>query len=592
MEKLKQLKTQIENSHGQAALVMVLVVMSVLLIVIASLGLLTYNDLKSIGNTVDSSQSYYVSEAGIEDALYRIVNAKAYTNSYNLSVGNGSTAVNVSGPITSLVITSNGNVNSRFRKLEVAMGTSDTASNVAFNYGVQVGYGGLQMDNNSVINGNVYSNGPVVGCNNGCTVTGTAIAATGAGTIDQDNSSPATPSNSITFGNANSAQDAEQSFQVSADNQVKSVDLYIKKVSTPGDLTVNITNDNSGSPGSTVYATGTLSASSVTTNYGWVTVTFTTNPQLNAGATYWLVLDGGTSASKYYIWGANNAYINGAAYTGQYSGGPYTAQNLDGYFKLSLGGVQNGIDSLDIIGADARAHSITNSHVSANKYCQTTDNSPACNTSQPDPSPQAFPISDANIVAYEAEAQVGGTTSGDVTITTNQSLGPREITGNLTVNGGVTLTVTGTLYVHGYISFGNGSTITLDPGYGTTGGTIVADGYVFIDNLVTFNGSGQTGSYVMLISNNDCNGTNSPTGMSCTTNNSAMYVSNNAGTVILFTPNGQMRFKNNAGAKEATAFRLYLEENATITYQTGLANANFTSGPGAGYQIESWKEIE
>ena len=176
MKTLDLLKGKIKNQAGQSALVMILVVVTVMLVVISSVGVLTYNDLKTIGNVVDSAQSYYTSESGIEDAVYRIANAKNYSTSYTLNVGTGSTQVDVSGPLTALVVTSNGNISSNYRKLEVGLGTTQSTTNVAFNYGVQVGFGGLEMANNSGVNGNVYSNGSITG-SNGAFVTGTAIDA-------------------------------------------------------------------------------------------------------------------------------------------------------------------------------------------------------------------------------------------------------------------------------------------------------------------------------------------------------------------------------------------------------------------------------
>ena len=67
---------------------------------------------------------------------------------------------------------------------------------------------------------------------------------------------------------------------------------------------------------------------------------------------------------------------------------------------------------------------------------------------------------------------------------------------------------------------------------------------------------------------------------------------NNAGAVIINAQKGSVRFSNNSGAKEAVANKLELENNATITYESGLADVNFSSGPSGGWDIISWKEIE
>jgi hypothetical protein len=204
-----------------------------------------------------------------------------------------------------------------------------------------------------------------------------------------------------------------------------------------------------------------------------------------------------------------------------------------------------------------------------------------------------MPISEANVSQFKADAVAGGTISGDYTPSGgSSSLGPKEITGNLTVPGGHILTITGTVWVHGYITLGNSAQVRLHPNYGTYSGLILSDGYIYIDNGVIFSGSGQSGSYIMALTTNDCNGTGSPTGQPCTSNNSAMYVANNAQNVILYAANGQMRLRQNVATYEATAYRLYLEENATVTYESGLADARFSSGPGGTFKILSWQEIE
>lgn len=589
----------IKHEFGQAALVMVLVVMVIILIVIASIGLLTYNDLRTIGNTVSSSQSYYTSEAGIEDALYRIMRGKSYTASYNLTVGSGTTAVSISGPLTSLTVVSTGNVDNRVRKLEVDMGTSESSTDVAFNYGIQVGFGGLSMDNNAGVTGNVYSNGPITGGNSGSYITGTAISANGASAAsDQSNKTPIPPTDSIIFANNSSTEDAAQSFQVSASNTLNRVSFYMRKISTPGDISIAVVNDNGGKPGSTTFATGSIPSNQVTATYGWVDVSnWSANPQLNAGVTYWIVLNASNNSSRYYELAANTAYSNGTASRGVYPGSSWTNTSKDSYFELFLGGAVGSIDSVGVGTAgtgDAWAHSVTNSNVQGTIYCQTgSGNNKACNTSRSDPTSQTFPISDANINQWKAEAGAGTVISGNYTPSSSPvNLGPARITGNLITNNDQIINVQGTLWIEGNLVLGNGTHISLDPAYGTGSGVIVVDGYMSINNGVVFSGSGQTGSYLMTISTNDCNGVGSPSGKACTSSNSAVDLLQTSQNIIVYAQNGQISVYNNASAYQVTGYKIHLNNNANIVYQTGLADVNFVSGPGAGFTIRSWKEIE
>jgi len=206
----------LKNENGQIMLLVLLLILSISVILSTAVAALILNELKAANNVVKSAQSYYAAEAGVEDAVYRIKNNISYSNPYTFTVGDGTATVDASGPLNNLVITSKGDVNNRIRKVAVNLVATPTTTDVSFNYGVQVGYGGLHMGNNSIINGNVYSNGPIFNPAAGgtSTIIGTAFSATGSSAaVDQVNDSPLPPPNSITFGNSSSTEDAAQSFR-------------------------------------------------------------------------------------------------------------------------------------------------------------------------------------------------------------------------------------------------------------------------------------------------------------------------------------------------------------------------------------------
>jgi len=192
--------------------------------------------------------------------------------------------------------------------------------------------------------------------------------------------------------------------------------------------------------------------------------------------------------------------------------------------------------------------------------------------------PQNFPITDVQITSWKAEAIAGGTVTSQSFSETNHMLGPKKINGNLTLNNGAKLTVTGTLWITGNIVLSNNSELVLSSSYGANDGVIVVDGVSTLSNGSTFEGSGTNGSYIMLLSTNN-------TG-------SAIVLSNNAGAVILYAPNGTVQLGNGAAVQQITAKTISLSNNAVINYEQGLINAAFTSGPSGGYDIDSWKEVE
>jgi hypothetical protein len=582
--------------HNKGAAMLISVIFFIFISSTIVLGMATpiLKQVKASQDLIRSKESFYLANGGLEDALIRVKNGKTVTSGDTFIVNGFTTTLTMTTDQNGRTIQAVSDRGGVVRKLEAQV---IAGVGVAFNYGVQSGTGGFYLSNNAGVNGNVYSSGDIVG-SSGSYITGSAYAANTAALVaDQVNDTPSTistctASNCINFGNASASEDFAQSFQVSTSSPINKVQVYLKRTSSaPANLTVRIVADNAGNPSTTVLDTATINVSSVTTSFGWIEAVFTTNLELTAGTTYWLVLDGTTNSSRYYTIGANNTYGSGSGRTGKYSGTWSASAGLDGYFKLYLGGLTSTITNVTVgtgtLG-DAWAHTVTNSTIRGSLYCQTgSGNNKACDTSRADPTSQGMPISDANIEQWKEDAEAGGVTSGDYSINgTSASLGPRKITGDLIVNNGAVLTLDGTLWVEGDITLQNNAIIKLSSGYGGNSGLIVTDGRLTVSNNATFQGSGQTGSYTMVVSTSDC-----PSSVSCGGGN-AMSISNNAGTAVLYAQNGTIFFSNNAGAKEATAKLISLDNNSFITYESGLANLNFTSGPTGGWEITRWQEVQ
>ena len=214
----------------------------------------------------------------------------------------------------------------------------------------------------------------------------------------------------------------------------------------------------------------------------------------------------------------------------------------------------------------------------------------------PDPPPLLnMPISQSNIDKWKADAALGGVISGDYNISDNVSLGPKEITGNLNItSNNKTLTVVGTLYIHGNIDISNGSAIRCDSSYGANSCVVVADGWVHIANNGVFSGSGDTGSFLLLLSTLACDGSSAtaPGGEACGHHNSAIDVHNQAEGVIFYAGDGMINLHNGVRITEATTYKLRLDNTAIVEYQSGLADTRFSSGPSGGWRISEWKEIQ
>lgn len=574
-----------KNTQSGFAIVTVLLFFLIISIVILT-GITTplAYQVRNSNDLLKARQGFVAAESLNEDALYRLNTGHSLPANLVLPFTTATATASVIDVGGVKQITSQGFSGSSARTSRASFSLGDGAS---FNYGLQTGVGGIQMSGGATIYGNVYANGDITG-SGGPIITGTAISASISNPIpDQTNEGSTTPSYSITFGTSSVREDFGQAFQVSTTSQVTEVSLYMRKVGAPSNATVRIVSNSSGSPSNTTLASATLSSSLVgSSTYGWVTIPFTSPVSLSIGTTYWLVVDAGNNASNYYIMAAtSNNYANGDAKVGRMNNSWLVTSptTLEGYFKLYVGG-DRGLISGVTIGSggvgNATAHTVNNSTVAGTIYCTNgTGNNKSCNTSYIDPSQSAFPISDANITEWKSDA-TNGTNRGTWSIggsTATSTGGAMKITGNLTVNAGGILTVDGTLYVTGNLDLSGGGRIQLASSYGNTSGIIVVDGTISLSGGSVATGNGNTGSHILLVSTN--------------TSSSAISAAGGTGSVVLVALNGTVEFSGGTGAKSVVAKQMVMTGGATLTYDSGLADLTFSSGPSGAWNVESWQEV-
>src|SRR3989344_9296795 len=92
---IESLNKKIYGQKGFAAILSAMIVMSIILIVIASLSLTTIIEQKISSNIVQSAQAYYAAETGIEDSLYRLIKNKNYSSSNTIAVGPNNAVVTI-----------------------------------------------------------------------------------------------------------------------------------------------------------------------------------------------------------------------------------------------------------------------------------------------------------------------------------------------------------------------------------------------------------------------------------------------------------------------------------------------------------------
>ena len=281
---------------------------------------------------------------------------------------------------------------------------------------------------------------------------------------------------------------------------------------------------------------------------------------------------------------ANNSKVHGNIFSnGDISGGKGQIDNnvvVSGHHQINISGGTVGGDTLVY---DCVAANITGKLTYVNSNSCTSG---MVQQQADEIAPAPLPIPQSQIDEWKIEAATGNggvPIAIDVIINGTQSLGPVQIgtpasPQDLTVNG--TLDMTGTIYVTGNIIF-NGTT-RLDSSYGSYGGVIFADGTIYVDNGAIVNGSGQAGSYLLALSTNN----------SLDPANPAIDVRNNAGGSIFYTTSGLIYLKNNMSAREITGYKIQIQNNAEVWYESGLENANFSNGPGGSWKVTSWREVE
>ena len=191
---------------------------------------------------------------------------------------------------------------------------------------------------------------------------------------------------------------------------------------------------------------------------------------------------------------------------------------------------------------------------------------------EPDPDPVSFPISDEQIQEWKDAASAGGVITGNYELdgSDTASLGPKKITGNLLLSNNSKLTITGPIWVAGDITLQNSAEVILSPAYGNNSEALIADGLIKLKNNSLFTKAGEE-SYVLVISTS--------------ASSEAFEIENNNSSMIAYVPSGTLLAKNNANLFQATANRITLENNAELTYETGLANVNFSATQGGGWQV-------
>jgi hypothetical protein len=213
-----------------------------------------------------------------------------------------------------------------------------------------------------------------------------------------------------------------------------------------------------------------------------------------------------------------------------------------------------------------------------------------------------FPISTTTIQEWEDDINNTGTvisasdplcSSGTYTINTNISLGNVRIDCDVDIRSSAIVTLTGPVWIKGNLDFTNTATINVHSSLGRKSIPMIADkptnrttsSKIDMMNSVSFNGSGDARSYVLLLSMNKSS--------SLGGSEVAISLQNTVnGDVLVYAADGMVDIQNSIVLKEVTAHKVKIRNSAQVVYETGLEDLVFDAGPGGTYSVVDWRQVE
>lgn len=585
------------NQTGQAFILAVIVLTIILVntLIVMNGSVAFFNSSK---HTLESIQATNLAEAGIDKAVATInANAGNYTGDPETFIGSGSFLVRVvSQTGTNKTIESTGYVpnstNPKAKKtirIQIAVGFG-----ASFNYALQTGIGGLTLTQNAQVNGTVYSNGNI-NMENNSRINGDAYVAGGVQpNPDQQIECQEPNCQDFIFGktvNGNDQLDIAQSFSPSERLVISKVALKLKRFGNPPDLVVRILPDNNGKPAKTnALASGILYSSLVTTSPNFIEVALTTNPILEQGVLYWIMVDTQSNITNYWAWERDTlgGYPQGfALWSPNWNPNgnqqpSWSSTNLSGDlgFKTYMGGVPTQIAGSNgaIIQGDAHANTIKDININGAAYYQIIQNSTASsyNPGSQDPPTQQMALSDANIQEWKQVAAQNGTYSGNIN-SCPATLASGKYIGSISLPQRCNIQIDSPIWITGNLTLSNNDLLFLNPSYGASSGAIIVDGKITLDNNNQIKGTDTPGSYVIVVS--EYNSRDDPE------QNDAIHLVNNGNLGVFYTNLGSIRIGQNNNLTSVSAWKLILENNVVVTYDQGLAGTFFASGPTGAFTV-------
>lgn len=174
-----------QKNRGAAILIAVLFFVIISLLMVIGISSSTTRDYITTREFQTSKRAFYLAEAGVENAMYLIRKGVTPPALSVISL-NGVSATTVITDVNAgeKTIVATASIDGLVRRVS---GTLTKLTPVSFSFGAQIGDGGVDMQNSSRINGDVYSTGPIEGIEGSSIITGGVFSvstSTTPGSID------------------------------------------------------------------------------------------------------------------------------------------------------------------------------------------------------------------------------------------------------------------------------------------------------------------------------------------------------------------------------------------------------------------------
>jgi len=195
-------------------------------------------------------------------------------------------------------------------------------------------------------------------------------------------------------------------------------------------------------------------------------------------------------------------------------------------------------------------------------------------TGTKNPGAPAQPLPTIDYQFWKDTALAGGTESTNCTISADTSIGPKKYACSLFITNNAVVTLNGPLWITGNFSMSQGgTTLKLNDTFGSNGTAMIVDGTISLTQGGVLEPTSATPKGYILLA-------------TTSTLDPAISISQGGATALFYALDSGAELSQTADVVSLISNKLTLKNSAVLNYDTGLASALFTTGPGGAWQIK------